>query len=283
MERAGYADRRKGPPIWASPNWKTASFQNHDSNGNPVEVTGCNQLDFSPTLTVQPDTSVADSPSGLSVDLQVPQNENPSGLAEADLQNATVTLPQGVSVNPSSANGLSACTPAEIGIDNSDQPTCPPSSTIGSVQVDTPLLPDPLTGAVYVAQQDANPFGSLLAIYVTAQADGVLVKLAGHVVADPVTGRLTTTFSNNPQLPFSAFKLDFFGGPYGILATPQGCGTFTTTSDLSPWSGGPDATPSDSFTIDSGCGSGFAPTFTAGTQNAQAGELLAVRAVDVAL
>jgi len=268
-----------GPPTttlrvdsWQDPgDFKTASFASHDNNGTPVGTTGCDKLDFTPSISVQPDTSVADSPSGLSVDLHVPQNDDPAALAEADLKTAVVALPAGVSVNPSAANGLAACSPAQIGLDNANEPSCPDASKIGSVEVDTPLLPDPLKGAVYFAQQTQNPFGSLLAIYVTAEADGVLVKLAGHVVPDPVTGQLTTTFDNNPQLPFTDFKLDFFGGPLGVLATPDALGTYTTTSSLSPWSGNPASTPSDNFQITSGAVSGFSPSFTAGTQNAQAG------------
>jgi len=260
---------------WQAPgDYKSASSTTTDSNGTPVGLDGCNNLDFSPTLTVQPDTTLADAPAGVDVILQVPQNENPNGLAEADLKNATVTLPAGVSLNPSSANGLAACTPTQIGLDNASQPSCPNASQIGSVQITTPLLPDTMTGNVYVAQQTNNPFGSLLAIYVTAQADGVLIKLVGDVHANPVTGQLTTTFSNNPQLPFSDFKLGFYGGPLAALATPDQCGTYATTSDLTPWSSpgsGPDTTPSGSFTIDSGCVSGFSPSFTAGTQNPQAG------------
>ena len=253
----------------------SASSVSKDTSGNPVGITGCGRLTFNPTISAQPDTTVADSPAGLNVEVHVPQApDDPSALATPALNQATVTLPEGVSVNPSAANGLAACTPQEIGIDNASEPSCPDASKIGSVEVDTPLLSVPLTGGIYFAQQTQNPFGSLLAIYVTAEADGVLVKLAGHVVADPVTGQLTTTFSNNPQLPFTDFKLDFFGGPEGVLATPESCGSFTTNADFSPWSApdsGPDATPSDIFSINSGCVSGFSPSFTAGTQNAQAG------------
>jgi hypothetical protein len=250
-----------------------ASSTSQDAAGNPVGMTGCSKLDFNPSITLQPDTSVADSPAGLSVDLRMPTAGllDPNGLAEANLKEATVTLPQGVSVNPSSASGLAACTPAQIGIDNASEPSCPDASKVGSVQVDTPLLPDPLKGSVYVAQQNDNPFNSLLAIYVTAEGDGALIKLAGHVVADPVTGQLTTSFDNNPQLPFTDFKLDFFGGPHAVLATPESCGVFSSTSSLSPWSGTGAIASTDPFTIDSGCVSGFAPSLTAGTANAQAG------------
>ena len=253
--------------------WQNPQTTLSASNGFSAGITGCDALDFSPTISVQPDTSVADSPSGLAVDLQMPLAGllDPNGLAEANLKDATVTLPQGVSVNPSAANGLAACTPAQIGIDNASEPSCPDASKIGSVEVVTPLLPDPLVGGIYFAQQTQNPFGSLLAIYVTAYADGVWIKLAGHVVPDPVTGQLTTTFSNNPQLPFTDFKLNFFGGPTGVLATPDACGTYTSNSSFTPWSGTPPVSSLDSFTVSSGCVSGFAPTFTAGTSNPQAG------------
>lgn len=251
----------------------TAPGQSSTASSSSPALSDCNGLDFSPSLTVQPDTSAADSPSGLSVDLSFPQGglTSPSGTAEAHLQNATVTLPQGVTVDPSAANGLTPCPPDQIGMGNANAPECPNSSEVGTVRISTPLLADPMTGGVYIAQQDNNPFGSLLAIYVTAYADGVWVKLAGHVVANPVTGQLETTFSTNPQLPFSSLELNFAGGSQAILATPQQCGTYTTTSDLSPWSGGADASPSASFSIGSGCVSGFSPSLTAGTQDSRAG------------
>jgi hypothetical protein len=248
-----------------------ATFVTHDSSNAPVGVDGCNKLDFTPSIRTQPITTGADSPSGLSVDLKVPQNENPAGLAEANLRDAVVALPQGMSVNPSAANGLTACSPAQIALTSSSEPNCPDASKIGTVEVTTPLIDDPLRGAVYVAQQNANPFGSLLAVYLTAEADGVVVKLAGKIDADQQTGQLTTTFANNPQLPFSDFKLRFFGGPHAALATPLACGTQTTTTQLTPWNGLAASTPSDSFSIDSGCATGFSPSFTAGTAHSLAG------------
>ena len=127
-----------------------------------------------------------------------------------------------------------------------------------------------------------NPFDSLLAIYIAVDdpKSGVVVKLPGHVQADPQTGQLTATFDDNPQLPFEDFTLDFLGGPRAALATPQTCGDFTTTTDLKPWSENGDAHPSDSFAIDSGpSGSPCAspggkpnrPAFSAGTVNPVAG------------
>jgi hypothetical protein len=122
-----------------------------------------------------------------------------------------------------------------------------------------------------------------LFIVVEDPQSGVLVKVPGSVAADPQTGQLTATFLNNPQLPFEDLKLAFKGGFRASLATPQSCGTFTSTSKLTPWSApqsGPDSVPSDSFTVNAGpngtaCVSApwqlpFAPSFSAGTVDPQA-------------
>jgi hypothetical protein len=244
-------------------------------------MTRCDRLRFDPSLSVQPQSTQADSPSGYTVDLKVPQNDNPDGLATATLRKATVALPAGVSVDPSSADGLAACTPTQIGWlgdspthFNADEPRCPDASKIGTVEIATPLLPDHLTGSIYLAKQNDNPFGSLFAIYLVAEADGVLVKLPGKVEPDAVTGQLKTTFDDNPQLPFSELTLRFKGGPRAALANPPSCGTFTTTSELTPWSApdsGPAATPSDSFDITTGCSNLFAPRLSAGVLDPTAG------------
>lgn len=232
----------------------------------------------------------ADSPTGLSVDLKVPQEQGVGGLAEADLKEAVVRLPAGLTVSPSAANGLGACTPAEIGLTTPAAPSCPDSSKVGSVRIVTPLLAAPLQGTVYLAQQGnlagngSNPFGSLLALYLVAEGSGALVKIPGEVTLDPVTGQITARFGEDPatsaatgqpqflpQLPFSELQMKFFGGPRAPLATPAGCGAFQTTSALAPWSGNAPATPSDSFTVGSGCGGGFAPAFSGGTTKNRAG------------
>ena len=201
-------------------------------------ITGCDKPNFTPSITVTPESSATSSPTGLKVDLHIPQNENPTGLAEADLKDAVVTLPEGMTVNPSSANGLGACLQlhgrdpqreareakgeeAGINLESSEPANCPNSSKIGSVEIDTPLVDRPIKGGVYLATPYENPFSSLLALYIAVYdpISGVVVKVAGHVEADPTTGRLTTRFDENPQLPFEDLKVDFFGGPEASLKT----------------------------------------------------------------
>jgi uncharacterized repeat protein (TIGR01451 family) len=256
--------------------------QMRDANGNEIGITGCAGVEFNPTLKARPTTSTADSPSGLEVDLEVPQTSSLSERATAHLRKAAVTLPEGLVINPSGANGLAGCSPAQIGIDtatavpNGNPVACPDASRIGSIEVDSPLVDHPLLGSVYVATPHDNPFDSLLAIYavIDDKPSGTLVKLPGKVEADPSTGRLVSTFDNNPQLPFSHFRLSFFGGAHGVLRTPATCGDYSTTSSLTPWSApdsGPPATPRDDYSISSppaggGCGGSLAnsPSLDAG-------------------
>ncbi len=238
---------------------------------------GCGQLPFSASLSVVPDTQAASTPTGLSVDLRFPQEENPAGVAEGNLKKAVVTLPAGVAINPSSAAGLATCAQEQVGLSNDNPVSCPEASKVGTAEALSPALKAPLTGSVYVAQQGNNPFGSLLALYLVVEGEGVLVKSAGELHLDPATGQITATFDDIPQQPVSDIKLHFFGGTTAPLSTPAGCGTYTTTSQLTPYNTLTPIEPSSAFQITSGAnGTGcgplpFNPAFTAGMVNNQAG------------
>jgi hypothetical protein len=234
------------------------SVQSLGPSGQPQGLNSCERPPFKPTIEAQPQTNAADSPTGLHFGLRIPQNEDPSddATATAHLKDTVVTLPKGLVVNPSSADGLGACSPAQVDLEGPGPANCPDNSKIGTAEVHTPLLDNPVKGAVYLAKQGDNPFGSLLAIYIALHDPerGIVVKLAGEVKPDPVTGQLETTFLDNPQLPFEDFELDFFGGPRAALTTPPTCGKYTTTSRLTPWTSpeGQDRFPSDSFNISAG-------------------------------
>ena len=243
-----------------------------DERGNSLGLSGCERLAFDPSISVRPGVSSADSPTGLNVDLHVPQNEAPGGLAGSTLNDASVAFPPGLSVNPSAADGLVGCSPAEIGLQNGSVPSCPDASKIGNVTIETPLLAFPLKGSVFVAEQGNNPFGSLLAVYIVAEAEGdIIVKVAGHVIVNGSTGQLTTVFDENPPLPFTDLHLELFGGPRAALVTPASCGTFVSTADFLGYDGAL-ASFTDPFSITTACGGGFAPSFAAGmVGTAQAG------------
>jgi hypothetical protein len=240
-------------------------------------LSGCERLPFGPTLSVFPESQMGGTPTGLAVDVRLPQHENVEGLATADLKRAVVTLPAGVTVNPGAANGLGVCTPQEIGLSNAAAVSCPESSKVGTAEAISPPLKTPLTGSVYVAQQGNNPFGSLLALYLVLESEGVLIKSAGEVRLDPSTGQITTVFDNIPQQPVADVELHLFGGPRATLLTPPGCGSYTTTSQLTPYSSLVPSEPFSVFQVSSeangvGCGpQPFAPVLTAGTSNNQAG------------
>jgi hypothetical protein len=259
---------------WQEP----GNFVSRDSSMPGME--GCDRLDFRPEIKVKPGVTTSESPSGVRVNLHVPQNEDPGALATAHLKDTTVRLPEGLAVNPSGANGLAACSIEQIGYKTgtsapaeftAEPAQCPEAAKIGSVEVHTPLLDHPVKGSVYVAAPHDNPFGSLLAIYIAVHdpESGVVLKLPGKVTPDPQTGQLTTTFDDNPQLPFEDFVLDFFGGPGASLMTPPTCGEYTTTTDMRPWSENGDKHPFDSFSIDSGPNGGSCASTPAALPNRQ--------------
>ena len=243
---------------------------------------GCNRLQFEPSIVVAPDGRAGSTPTGLTVGVHLPQSVSldAEGLAEADVRNTTVTLPEGVVLNPAAADGLSSCSLGQIGLENDSQALCPEASKVGTVRVKSPLLANALVGSVYLAAQDANPFGSLVALYVVASdpVSGTLVKLAGEVALNQQTGQLVSTFRNTPQVPVEDFELHFFGGDRAPLATPGLCGAYTTSASIEPWTGGGPVDSTSTFDVNSGpngssCSDplGFAPSLTGGTTSIQAG------------
>ena len=180
---------------------------------------------------------------------------NPAGsvteeTSTSHLRNVSVKLPEGMTLNPPAADGLGACSMAQVGIGpggqtTGDPPACPDPSKIGTVRVVTPVLEKPLPGTIYLAEEHQNPFDSLLAIYLVVQdpVSGIQVKLAGRVDPDPTTGQLTFTFKDNPELPIEDLDIDLFEGPRAPLKTPDACGKHTTDSVLTPWSSPSSRTP----------------------------------------
>jgi hypothetical protein len=266
---------------WEQPDvYEESEYHSADLAGNPVTVTDCGTLSFEPTIEAQATTNLADSPSGLDFTLHQPQDTDPGHRSPSQLKEAVVTLPQGMTVNPSQADGLAACSEDEVGFlaqaqgihFSKDAAACPDASKLGTVEVTSPLvvqrdgeheleldpetgepLLEPLHGAVYLAEPLDNPFGSLLSVYLAVEDPqlGLVAKLAGRVEPDPQTGQLTTVFEENPQLPLEDVKLHLFGGARGSLITPPTCGTHATSTSLTPWSAPdtPTVHPAASFQI----------------------------------
>lgn len=292
---------------WQS--WKAGATVGHTADEFSEQLTGCESLAFNPTVEIVPTVKNAASPTGLDVAIKLPQDETPTGHATSTVRATTVELPKGLELNNGAANGLQACSALQVGYEGTDETKqttnegftpdlayteqeaketgathlCAPASKVGTVSIKSPDLPNPLNGFVYLAAEGTNPFEPPLIIYLLVKdpESGVVVKLAGKVTPNPVTGQMVSVFENTPSVPFESFTLHFFDGPRASVATPAVCGTYTTKTAMTPWSGNAAATPSSSFTIDHAVDGGtcpqpaqplvFAPPTTAGTPNLQAG------------
>jgi uncharacterized repeat protein (TIGR01451 family) len=282
---------------------------------------GCNRLPFAPEIAVTPERTQASTPSGFDVDLHVPQEsgENPAAVESSAVRDITIALPAGVALNPAGADGLEACSRGQVGftgwqaLDPEIEPGvqtptftgkppeplepgmsfCPNGAKLGTVKIKTPISANPLQGTIYLAAQNANPFSSLVAVYVVAKdrESGTLVELPGSVSLNEATGQITVTLQNMPELPFEDIELHFFGEALAPLATPARCGAYTTQASFVPWSTEPGdeaaATVGASSTFDITSGPKtlseprgspcpgqslpFSPSLTAGTTSLQAG------------
>jgi hypothetical protein len=237
------------------------------------------------------------APSGLDVNIDFDDEglANPEGVSQSELQKTVVTLPEGMTINPSAGVGLGGCTLADYEhetLTSAPDAGCPNNSKLGAVTIESPLLSTVIHGAVYIAQPFENPFpepqaghpnGTLVALYIVAKnpETGILVKQAGRVIPDPVTGRLTTSFEDIPQLPFAHFNFHFREGQQAPLISQPACGSYPVQAELSPWSD-PTSPLTDvsAFTVTKGfeggaCPSGGVPPFNpqviSGTQSNSAG------------
>ena len=256
----------------------------------------CEGVPYEPSLEVDPGQAATDSPAGAVTDVQVPHIKGGGARESSHTKRAEVTLPVGMGIDPSAANGLVACSDEQFGKGTRNPVACPPDSKIGTVSIETPPLPPgSLTGDVYVGQPkstDPNS-GDLYRLFVVAGSTryGISARLIGNVKADPQNGRLTAVFDDGkfgraplpglPEVPFTSFKLDFNDGQRAPLTSPPTCGPREATTSLTPWTGNPPATPSDDFTLSSAPAGGacaasmaarpFAPGFKATTDNPKGG------------
>jgi hypothetical protein len=239
-------------------------------------VTGCNLLKFEPEIEATPDMLLADEPVALSINLKVPQIEDPQVPATPQLRDSVVTFPEGMSISPGIVDGIKACNESgpeginfegpeseEVALNGELQLApgkCPNASIVGEAEAETPLQPEPVKGHVYLARplcggpgqrectkEDAAD-GNLYQLYMElggtgALADtGVNLKVRFKTEANPATGQLTSVVEGTPQFPFSELRIRLNGGPRAPLDNPAVCGSAVTTTDFTPWSA-PGITP----------------------------------------
>lgn len=236
---------------------------------SPVGVEGCDKVPFKPTAVVVPETAQSDAPDGTTTEVKTPQNAGAGEINTADIKDVHLTLPEGMALNPSAARGLQACTAGQIGIGTTNPVTCPAASRVGSVTIETDLPPGSLSGNVYLGSPTGGPIsGPPYTIYLDAESIyGVSVRLQGSVNPNPSTGRLEATFTNNPELPFSALLLTLKGGAQAPLANPLGCGTEHVEAVFAPYTGLAAALSSTPF-VTTGCPSPLPFLLTQSAQNA---------------
>jgi hypothetical protein len=230
----------------------------------PIGLSGCNLVPFEPSFSLAPEAkgTQSDQPDGITTELAVPHNPSAEAIDSSQLRTGSFTLPEGMTLNPSAAHGLEACTPAQARIHSSVfGSACPAKSEIASASLEVPdLPPGSLTGSVYLGGPESGPItASPYTIYLVANSTryGISVRLQGEAVPNEVTGRLTTTFAENPEQPFSNLVLSFTHGALAPIANPLVCGVATTTTSLVPYSGQATMSPLSMFTVD-GNGAGGA-------------------------
>jgi len=237
---------------WQQPAQVSRQATNDDSFEQAVQLASCENIPFNPSPFGFLTTTKASSASGYNFRLSANLEGflNPTQLAPSPARRVVVTLPDGVTVNPSVGAGLISCSPAQYAAETAFSPegaACPNGSKIGDFRVRSPLFEEWFEGGIYLATPNnpttgahgaENPFDSLVAVYLVAKLPerGLLVKLAGNIVPDPATGSLTATFEGLPQLPYTDLELNFRTGQRAFLITPASCGDAVTRTLMTPWS-----------------------------------------------
>lgn len=272
--------------------WVSANLTNE-----PLDVTGCAdpRVRFHPEVALQPTSRQAGGPTGLAVSLKSPQKEDTvvnaeelyegngdiQAIATPPLKKAVVTMPEGMTISTSAAQGLGNCSPDQIRLGTNDPVTCPASSQYGTLTLRTPILPkdSPMEGKIYVAKQNDNPFDNFLSLYLAIEDPerGLLVKIPGKVDLDPVSGQITTTFDDLPEFPVSDMELSLKGGVRAALVNPTTCGEKTIKAEFYSWADpNTPITRTSSYAVTGACVNNlrdrpFKPTMEAGTISPSAG------------
>ncbi len=241
------------------------------------EMTGCQQASYNPSVVAKPTTSSTDTPSGMDIDVHVPQTQSPVTPSPSETKAAVIKLPPGFTINPNAADGKVACPEPLTAIGTLVAAECPEYSKVATLTLDVSALPEPIPGALYIM----NPLpGDPYRVLLTANGFATHVKLPGSVRADPRTGQLSLVFENLPQAPLEDFSIHVFGSERGLFATPLKCGTTQVESEFIPWNNQLATRHTTSFmSFDSGPGGSvcppgprpFSPTLDAGSERTTAG------------
>lgn len=226
-----------------------------------TQPTGCDKVPFDIAVNVDPGTNQVDSPAAATIETTLPfdpakeggevRNDGTEGIMQSHVRKAEIAMPNGMGLNPAGAQGLAACTDAQFkkGVRVYDN-DCPTASDIGTVEVKSAPLAEPLIGDVYVGEQKSNDpeSGEQFRILLEAKSEkeGIAARLVGQVKANKTTGNLTAVITDQltgqfsgklpeglPQVPFESVKVKFDGSKE-VLTSPPICSA-SGTSHFEPW------------------------------------------------
>jgi hypothetical protein len=232
-------------------------------------ISGCDNLPFGPSLTLDTTSRRTDSPTGADITLKLPASEGVSVREPSQMRDLRIEFPAGLVFNPGAGDGLGTCSPAQVGLGTREASHCPDAAKLASTEFDIPVLERNLRGAVYLREPEpGHPFRA----WITADDLGLHIKLPGELEVDKQTGQVTSITTEIPQAPIREAKIDLKSGFRAPLITPQHCGTFETEYEFTPWSGGSPKAGTTQMQITEGCDSGgFAPKLSAGSTDAKGG------------
>jgi hypothetical protein len=238
-------------------------------------LVGCEGLEIDPRLGFTLDDATTDSPTGVRIDLDLTDEIDLDAQPPARLRSIQIGFPEGLVLSPSAAHGLTACSEEAARVGQPGPSGCVASSRIGVTELSSPLLKDPILGTVHIGRQLSD---TEYRMYVVLNEKATDLELGGILRADPATGRLTAELKDVPELVVGRLTLSFRGGPRGMFATPQECGSGTALIVVTPYGGGapvtasaPVATSGDPFGRPCPAPPRFAPGFVAGASSTRAG------------
>jgi hypothetical protein len=239
-----------------------------------VPLTGCGALPFTPVANFALEKPIADSPTGFELNLKFPAAATVDGPVASQAKATSIQFPEGMGISPGAARHLTACSDAQLGRGTERAAACPRSSKVGSVEIGAPQLNAPLSGSVYLGAEKGE---ERFRLFVVAAGPGTEAKFIGSMRPDPVTGRLTTTLNDLPQVAFGNLTMRFDGGPGALFVAPPSCGPATVIATVTPYSGTPPVTTSASVPVGPAAGrqcgvpGPFAPSLTAAISARRAG------------
>lgn len=215
--------------------WAEGAQWTSASSDAGSSLTGCEGLAFKPKLGFELSEPAADSPTGVSLDLNMPGEAEGSERAPANAKSVEVRFPAGLGISPGGVQGLSVCTDEQLGLGDDAPARCPASSKIGSAEIVSSALGRPLVGEIYIAE--GRP-GERLRSFLVVPGPGFTLKLVSAMQIDPGTGRISTVMSGLPAAPIQHIRLGFDGGQRALFASPLSCGRTSASATFVPYGGG---------------------------------------------